>query len=134
MRGSISGLEVSIILGSKYTAVHTIAVSDGVAGLNLMIIADDPNAHLLDLLHGHPHFIFRVILYLERQSLCGLRGEYLVHNARISAELIAIYRRNQGNGTVRRYTDATTITKRMVAELIDHIEALSYTHLRAHET
>ena len=25
-------------------------------------------------------------------------------------------------GTVRRYTDATTITKRMVAELIDHIE------------
>ena len=24
--------------------------------------------------------------------------------------------------TVRRYTDATTITKRMVAELIDHIE------------
>ena len=120
--GSISGLEVSIILGSKYTAVHTIAVSDGVAGLNLMIIADDPNAHLLDLLHWHPHFIFRVILYLERQSLCGLRGEYLVHNARISAELIAIYRRNQGNGTVRRYTDATTITKRMVAELIDHIE------------
>ena len=45
-----------------------------------------------------------------------------MHNARISAELIAIYRRNQGNGTVRRYTDATTITKRMVAELIDHIE------------
>ena len=29
---------------------------------------------------------------------------------------------NESLETVRRYTDAATITKRMVAELIDHIE------------
>ncbi len=63
--GSISGLEVGIILGSKYTAIHTIAVSDGVAGLDFMLVAFYPKDNLFHRLFGHPHIILIIVFHYE---------------------------------------------------------------------
>ena len=64
-----------------------------------MLVARYPNGHLLDFLCcGLPHLFGAVVLHYELQPIGGLRGEHLVHDARVSAELVAVRGGNKGNG------------------------------------
>ena len=66
--------------------------------LSFMLLTVYPNGHLLNFLHGHPHLLFRVILYLERQALCGLIGIQSMLDSRIGIVLITIGRGRERYG------------------------------------
>ena len=63
-----------------------------------MLVARHPNGHLLDFLCGLPHLCGAVVLHYELQTIGGLRGEHLVHDARVATELVAVHGGNKGNG------------------------------------
>ena len=63
-----------------------------------MLLTVYPNGHLLNFLYGHPHLLFRVILYREGQSICGLIGIQSMLDSRIGIVLITIGRGRERYG------------------------------------